>query len=115
MKRISCILIISEEAYKTYFSFTGATLFPPRGRLWHGRHFTYKSFAGDLAITLVCPGVQGTFADHDHPFAARGPWLQVFVSEPLATQLLVDLEPLLSTHMVSGSPCSHLVLAVICA
>lgn len=71
-----------------------------RGRLQHGRHFTYKSFSGDLAVTLVCPGVQGTFADHTHPFAARGSWLQMFVSEPLATRLLADLEPLLGTHTV---------------
>ena len=64
-----------------------------RGRLKHGRHFTYKSFTGEVAITLVCPGIHGTFADEDHPFAAQGPWLQVFISEQFSKQLLQHLEP----------------------
>lgn len=56
--------------------------FPPpsvfnRGRLLHGRHFTYKSINGDTAITFVSTGVEGAFATEEHPYAAHGPWLQV--------------------------------------
>lgn len=49
----------------------------PRGRLLHGRHFTYKSITGDMAITFVSTGVEGAFATEEHPYAAHGPWLQV--------------------------------------
>lgn len=49
-----------------------------RGRLLHGRHFTYKSITGDTAITFVSTGVEGAFATEEHPYAAHGPWLQVF-------------------------------------
>lgn len=50
---------------------------PCRGRLLHGRHFTYKSITGDMAITFVSTGVEGAFATEEHPYAAHGPWLQV--------------------------------------
>lgn len=60
----------------------------PRGRLLHGRHFTYKSITGDMAITFVSTGVEGAFATEEHPYAAHGPWLQVrrlfFFSPPLS-------------------------------
>ncbi|KAG8135691.1 hypothetical protein E2320_008697, partial [Naja naja] len=46
-----------------------------RGRLLHGRHFTYKSITGDTAITFVSTGVEGAFATEEHPYAAHGPWL----------------------------------------
>lgn len=48
-----------------------------RGRLLHGRHFTFKSINGDTAITFVSTGVEGAFATEEHPYAAHGPWLQV--------------------------------------
>lgn len=49
------------------------------GRLLHGRHFTYKSINGDTAITFVSTGVEGAFATEEHPYAAHGPWLQVYI------------------------------------
>ena len=48
-----------------------------RGRLQHGRHFTFNSSAGDTAITLVTAKIVGAIADRHHTFAACGPWLQV--------------------------------------
>jgi len=60
----------------TAFQFTHIC-FIPRGRLLHGRHFTYKSITGDTAITFVSTGVEGAFATEEHPYAAHGPWLQV--------------------------------------
>ena len=48
-----------------------------RGRLRHGKHFTYKSVLNDVAITLVSTSVVGSIADEQHPYAAHGPWLQV--------------------------------------
>uniref|UniRef100_A0A2I3SXG9 Suppressor of fused homolog n=2 Tax=Pan TaxID=9596 RepID=A0A2I3SXG9_PANTR len=53
-----------------------------RGRLLHGRHFTYKSITGDMAITFVSTGVEGAFATEEHPYAAHGPWLQVRRAAP---------------------------------
>lgn len=71
-----------------------------RGRLKHGRHFTFKSFAGDVAITFVCTGVQGTFADERHPYAAHGPWLQVFLGSEFFDLFLADVEGALNTKKV---------------
>ena len=48
-----------------------------RGRLKHGRHFTFKSVLNDVAVTLVSSSVIGSIADEEHPFAAHGSWLQV--------------------------------------
>ena len=73
---------------------------PPRGRLGHGRHFTFKSSSGEAAITLVCAGVEGGFADERHPLACHGAWLQVFVSEALLEAMLRDVEQTLAKRKV---------------
>ena len=48
-----------------------------RGRLNHGRHFTFHSSVNDMAITFVSSNVTGSIADNEHRFAACGTWLQV--------------------------------------
>ncbi|KAJ1521235.1 hypothetical protein ONE63_002920 [Megalurothrips usitatus] len=63
-----------------------------RGRVLHGRHFTFKSVLGDTAITFVASSVTGTFVTSDNPFVAHGPWLQVLVSEDLAQQMSENFE-----------------------
>ncbi|KAH0623798.1 hypothetical protein JD844_006925 [Phrynosoma platyrhinos] len=65
-----------------------------RGRLLHGRHFTYKSITGDTAITFVSTGVEGAFATEEHPYAAHGPWLQILLTEEFVERMLEDLEDL---------------------
>ncbi|KAM7171097.1 suppressor of fused homolog isoform 1-T1 [Macrochelys suwanniensis] len=67
-----------------------------RGRLLHGRHFTYKSITGDTAITFVSTGVEGAFATEEHPYAAHGPWLQILLTEEFVERMLEDLEDLTS-------------------
>lgn len=62
-----------------------------RGRLKHGRHFTFKSVVGDVAITLVPTSVSGAFVDTEHPFAAHGPWLQVLLTDDEIDVILNDL------------------------
>ena len=59
--------------------FSNKPLFEPlsRGRLLHGRHFTFKSIITDSAITLVSRDVTGTSVDENCPYAACGTWLQV--------------------------------------
>lgn len=52
-----------------------------KGRLRHGRHFTFMSALNDTAVTLVSTSVNGSIADENHPFAAHGPWLQVRVNK----------------------------------
>ena len=69
-------------------------IFLYRGRLKHGRHFTFKSAAGDVAITLVTPSVEGSFADNKHPYAAHGPWLHILVEEDFLDKLITDLAEL---------------------
>eukprot|EP00118_Oscarella_pearsei_P002416 m.10502 g.10502 ORF g.10502 m.10502 type:complete len:439 (+) comp22380_c0_seq2:111-1427(+) len=65
-----------------------------KGRLLHGRHFTYKSSADDLAITFVCEGIAGAIADAEHPYAAHGPWLQVFISRDFVPFMLETMRDL---------------------
>ncbi|KAK3611658.1 hypothetical protein CHS0354_012028 [Potamilus streckersoni] len=65
-----------------------------RGRLRHGRHFTYVSAMNDSAITLVSSSVHGSIADEHHPFAAHGPWLQVLIPNEFIEEMLADLEEL---------------------
>lgn len=50
-----------------------------RGRLKHGRHFTFKSTLNDSAVTLVSPSVAGAIVDSEHRYAAHGLWLQVLL------------------------------------
>ncbi|XP_071792669.1 suppressor of fused homolog [Asterias amurensis] len=71
-----------------------AALFPlaMKGRLKHGRHFTFKSVAGDCAITLVSNGVEGAFVEESHPYAARGQWLQVLFSGESIDAVAEDLD-----------------------
>lgn len=64
------------------------------GRLKHGRHFTFKNYDGDSAITFVSSQVEGIFVDELHPFKARGPWLQVLIGDDFMKRLTDDLEEL---------------------
>lgn len=48
-----------------------------RGRLRHGRHFTFQASNSDIAITLVSASVAGSIATKEHPYSACGNWLQV--------------------------------------
>ncbi|XP_003382357.1 PREDICTED: suppressor of fused homolog [Amphimedon queenslandica] len=61
------------------------------GRVKHGRHFTFKSVTGDVAITLVSSGIEGAFADEEHPLASQGTWLHVFISKSDIDMMLKDI------------------------
>jgi len=50
-----------------------------RGRIRHGRHFTFKALTGDATITFVAPSVSGSLVSEEKPFVAQGSWLQVLV------------------------------------
>ncbi|KAK7076284.1 hypothetical protein SK128_007167, partial [Halocaridina rubra] len=65
-----------------------------RGRLKHGRHFTFKSVLDSGAITFVSPTVDGSFVDTSCPYASRGPWLQIFISDDFLPTLVEDLADL---------------------
>ncbi|CAK8681568.1 unnamed protein product [Clavelina lepadiformis] len=67
-----------------------------KGRVMHGRHFTFKSVSGDTAVTFVATGVEGAFVNERSPYAARGPWLQVLITEDFAQTLVGDLDELTS-------------------
>ncbi|MBN3284624.1 SUFU protein, partial [Polyodon spathula] len=84
------------ESVHLQFNQESGTLIPLclKGRLLHGRHFTYKSITGDTAITFVSTGVEGAFATEEHPYAAHGPWLQILLTEEFIERMLEDLEDL---------------------
>ncbi|XP_029343842.1 suppressor of fused homolog [Acyrthosiphon pisum] len=51
-----------------------------KGRIRHGRHFTFKALTGDATITFVASAVSGSLVSEEKPFVAQGSWLQVLVS-----------------------------------
>lgn len=53
----------------------------------HGRHFTFKSFMSECAVTLVVCGVDGALANKGNPLVMKGAWLQVFLPQLLLTDL----------------------------
>ncbi|EZA62527.1 Suppressor of fused-like protein [Ooceraea biroi] len=65
-----------------------------KGRVMHGRHFTFKSILSHSAITIVAPSVTGTFVTEEKPYAVRGPWLQVLLSEELAGRMAGEFQVL---------------------
>ncbi|GIY70853.1 suppressor of fused homolog [Caerostris extrusa] len=81
------------ESVHLQFNLEAGTILPLalRGRLKHGRHFTFKSVIGDVAITLVPVSVSGAFVDAEHPFAAHGPWLQLLLTDNDIDHMLDDL------------------------
>lgn len=72
-----------------------------RGRLKHGRHFTFKSVMDVSAVTLVSPAVAGAFVDASCPYAVRGPWLQVLIPDDFLPTLVEDLADLADPDEVS--------------
>ncbi|XP_071542344.1 suppressor of fused homolog isoform X2 [Panulirus ornatus] len=72
-----------------------------RGRLKHGRHFTFKSVVDVGAVTLVPPGVAGAFVDAGCPYAVRGPWLQIFIPDDFFPVMATDLADLADPEEVS--------------
>ncbi|GFV67652.1 suppressor of fused homolog [Trichonephila clavipes] len=85
------------------FNLEAGTILPLalRGRLKHGRHFTFKSVIGDVAITLVPVSVSGAFVDPERPFAAHGPWLQVLLSDGDIENILEDLVTMNESDAIS--------------
>ncbi|XP_065338196.1 suppressor of fused homolog [Cloeon dipterum] len=65
-----------------------------RGRVSHGRHFTFKSVLNNSAITLVSPSVTGTFVDPENPYAAQRTWLQMLVPPEMENDMAESLEEL---------------------
>ncbi|XP_068238037.1 suppressor of fused homolog [Palaemon carinicauda] len=65
-----------------------------RGRLKHGRHFTFKSVLDAWAVTFVSPAVAGSFVDSGCPYASRGPWLQILIPDDFLPTLVDDLSDL---------------------
>ncbi|XP_012560454.1 suppressor of fused homolog isoform X1 [Hydra vulgaris] len=82
------------------FNLEAAALFPLaiRGRLAHGRHFTFKSVVSDSAITFVTSDVIGSSVNDKSPFAAIQSWLQVLVTDDFLEILVKDLEELQRPH-----------------
>ncbi|XP_071948523.1 suppressor of fused homolog isoform X2 [Antedon mediterranea] len=78
------------------FNYEAGSLLPLaiRGRIKHGRHFTFKGVGGDIAITLVSSRVEGAFVDETTVYAAKGPWLQVLFDDIFVEQLIKDLAEL---------------------
>lgn len=67
----------------------------------HGRHFTFKSVLGEVAITLVASSVTGTLVDAEHPYVAQGTWLQVLIPDDLAQEMATTFQVLVSPESLT--------------
>lgn len=82
---------------------TGAMLpLALRGRLKHGRHFTFKSVLNESAITLVSSSVVGAIVTEESPYAAHGPWLQILLSDDFIDELLQELSYIADTSVITA-------------
>ncbi|XP_043270611.1 suppressor of fused homolog isoform X2 [Venturia canescens] len=85
------------------FNLEAGTLLPLaiKGRVMHGRHFTFKSILSHSAITIVAPSVTGTLVTREKPYVVQGPWLQVLLPEDLSEKMAYEFQALNSLDHVS--------------
>lgn len=67
-----------------------------KGRVMHGRHFTFKSILSHTAVTIVAPSVTGTLVSKEKPYVVQGPWLQVLLPDDLSEKMAEEFQ-ILST------------------
>ena len=72
-----------------------------RGRVRHGRHFTFKDSNTNTAVTLVAPEVRGSYVSTEFPFRSRGYWLHIYMDDELVETILKDFDALMATEAVS--------------
>lgn len=72
-----------------------------RGRVKHGRHFTFKSMLGETAITLVASSVTGTLVNSESPYVAQGMWLQVLIPDDLALEMATAFQELSNPEILT--------------
>lgn len=84
------------EGLQLRFNLEAAAMLPLaiRGRLAHGRHFTFKSASSDSAITFVSTDITGTSVDEKYPYAALRSWLQVLIPDDFLETLAHDFDDL---------------------
>jgi len=63
-----------------------------KGRVRHGRHFTFKSGSDDFCITFVTSSINGAYATSERPFASHGNWLHILLQDALIDAILLDFE-----------------------
>jgi len=69
-----------EKVHLTFNLEAGRLLpFVLKGRIKHGRHFTFKALSGDATITFVASSVSGSLVSDEKPYVAEGSWLQILV------------------------------------
>ena len=71
-----------------------------KGRVMHGRHFTFKSILSNTAITIVAPSVTGTLVSTENPFVVQGPWLQVLLPDDLSEKMAEEFQILSSPNQI---------------
>ncbi|XP_008201227.1 suppressor of fused homolog [Tribolium castaneum] len=91
------------EGVHLVFNLEAGSLLPLaiRGRVRHGRHFTFKSVLGETAITLVAGTVTGTLVNSEHPYVAQGSWLQILITDDLAQDMAVTFQVLATPEALS--------------
>ncbi|XP_057667746.1 suppressor of fused homolog [Diorhabda carinulata] len=91
------------EGVHLVFNLEAGSLLPLaiRGRVKHGRHFTFKSILGDTVITLVAHSVTETLVDADNPYVSKGSWLQVLITDDLAQDMAITFQVLANPEALS--------------
>ncbi|XP_072398428.1 suppressor of fused homolog [Diabrotica undecimpunctata] len=91
------------EGVHLVFNLEAGSLLPLaiRGRVKHGRHFTFKSILGETAVTLVADSVTGTLVDSENHYVSQGSWLQVLIPDDLAQDMAVTFQVLANPEALS--------------
>ncbi|XP_018332053.1 suppressor of fused homolog [Agrilus planipennis] len=91
------------EGLSLVFNLEAGSLLPLaiRGRVKHGRHFTFKSILTDTVITLVANSVTGTLVNSENPYVVQGPWLQVLIPDDLAQDMATTFQVLTSPEILA--------------
>uniref|UniRef100_A0A8D8LWK1 Suppressor of fused homolog n=3 Tax=Cacopsylla melanoneura TaxID=428564 RepID=A0A8D8LWK1_9HEMI len=70
-----------------------------RGRVLHGRHFTFNAILDNQVVTLVAPSVAGIFVESKNPYVRHGPWTQIYIPSDFATEMAATLDVLTSSEL----------------
>ena len=82
-----------------------------RGRLQHGKLFTFRCPNNEIAITLVPEEQDDSFVTAAAPFVAKSSWLHVYTPVTLISELLAVADTFYSEHKTSPKDSLHKIFS----
>ena len=56
---------------------------------------------------MVTEGIDGSYADAEHPFAAKGSWLHIFLKQAFVTKMLNDIDKADQVSFLVNTKCKR--------